>query len=239
METFDRPLSMSLRDVLWVHWPVDPGPLRAGLPAGLELDTHEGRAWLSVVALDVRDARPRLSPLGRSFRQVNLRTYVRDGDRTGVQFLSLDATDPAGVETARRLFDLPYYRASIDVRKRGERTVLRMRRTHPDAPGARFDAVYEPGEGRVADPLASFLTERYHLYATAPDARRTVHGELGHEPWSLRPVEVDVRTNTLPAAAGLPSPTDESRAHYCPGVEASAGLVRRAELSGARSNAGR
>ena len=54
----DRPESrpvmyQSWHDLLFLHWAWDPAAIQATLPAGLRVDTFEGRAWdarLRVVA---------------------------------------------------------------------------------------------------------------------------------------------------------------------------------------------
>jgi len=42
-------LTQRWADLLFVHWAVDAAALRARLPAGLELDTFEGRAYVGIV----------------------------------------------------------------------------------------------------------------------------------------------------------------------------------------------
>ena len=60
--------------------------LRPTLPEGLELDTFEGEAWLGVVPFQMRATRfdwtPPM-PTATDFPVLNLRTYVRRGDRRG------------------------------------------------------------------------------------------------------------------------------------------------------------
>jgi uncharacterized protein YqjF (DUF2071 family) len=87
-------MCMTWRDLLFAHWPVPPEALLHRVPATLELDTFDGDAWLGVVPFLMDDVQLRwLPPLpgaGR-FPELNVRTYVRSGDRAGVWFFSLDA----------------------------------------------------------------------------------------------------------------------------------------------------
>jgi hypothetical protein len=46
------------RDLLFVHWEVPAAALRPLLPASLTVDTHEGRAYVGVVAFTMHDVRP-------------------------------------------------------------------------------------------------------------------------------------------------------------------------------------
>ena len=94
-------LSMTWRDLLFAHWPVAAETVARRLPAGLSVDTHDGDAYLGVVPFVMADIGPRGLPLGLSFGELNLRTYVTvDGD-PGVYFFNLDADDRVGVRIAR------------------------------------------------------------------------------------------------------------------------------------------
>ncbi|WP_101296450.1 YqjF family protein [Halegenticoccus soli] len=216
----DRPLlSVTWRDNLFAHWRVDPERVRQRLPAGLDAATHDGSAWLSVVALVMADLRPYGLPasVGRSFAQVNLRTYVepRAGGERGLYFFSLDASDPIGVPAARALLSLPYRRAKTRAVRRGQTVRFESRRTRSDPPPARFAAAYRPtGEAfeADADPDEAFLAENYASYVDRGD--RLYRFSVRHDPWRLRPVELDVRANTLFEASGFEPPSDEPIAHY-------------------------
>ena len=72
-----------------VTYDVDPARLAPLLHPELELDTRDGRAFVSLVAFDFLDTRVLGIPWPgyRSFPEVNLRFYVRHGDRRGVVFI--------------------------------------------------------------------------------------------------------------------------------------------------------
>lgn len=196
-------LALSWRDVCFLHWDLAPGAVAARLPEGLKIDTYDGRAWLGVVALEITGvglARQR----ERTFAELNLRTYVRHDGKPGVHFFSLDAADGAAVTTARSLFGLPYYRAEARSREDGRGVRFDHRRTHPDAPPARFRATYAPDGGRAAvapDSLGEFLVERYRYYLAR--GGQLLAGEIEHVPWRPAPATATVEANTLPAAAGF------------------------------------
>ncbi|HTG49386.1 MAG TPA: DUF2071 domain-containing protein, partial [Gemmatimonadales bacterium] len=60
------------------------------LPPGLALDRWEGHAFVSLVAFDFLDTRVGGIPWPgfTAFPEVNLRFYVREGDRRGVVFIA-------------------------------------------------------------------------------------------------------------------------------------------------------
>jgi len=222
-----RLLEMTWRDLLFAHWPVAEATVAAAIPDDLEVATYDGDAWLGVVPFVMSDIGPRGLPTGLSFPELNLRTYV-DGPRgRGVYFFNLDAGDPVGVRVARRFFALPYFRADMDVRREGETVRFTSHRRHSDAPPARFDASYRPeGEAEAPEPgsLAAFLTENYRFYTTG---RRLYCGEIGHEPWPLRPASAEFRANTLFEANGFDRPDGEPLVHFAREIDVTADRVRR------------
>lgn len=222
-------LSMRWDDVLFAHWAVDPGTVADRIPDQFTVDTYEGDAYLGVVGFQMSDIRPRGAPVGLSFPELNLRTYVRADGGTGVYFFNLDAADWLAVPIARRLFRLPYYRADMDLSERDGAFRLQSRRTHDDAPPAHFDATYRPtGEPTEPQPgtLARFLTENYRFYV-ADDDGRVYRGDIDHDPWPLQPADLEIRENDLFTANGFDHPNGDPLVHYSPGIDVSAGALLR------------
>ncbi|WP_284009606.1 YqjF family protein [Haloarcula pelagica] len=222
-------LRMDWRDVGFLHWAVDPGTVAATLPDRLSVDTYDGEAYLGVVPFRMADIRPRGSPIGRSFGELNLRTYVEADGVPGVYFYNLDADDALGVGVARRLFQLPYYRARMRVDRRDGAVRFRSRRTHDGVAPARFDATYEP-DGPAATPepgsLPAFLVERYRFYADS-DAGRLYYADIDHETWPLRPGRATVERNDLFSANGFEAPGGDPLVHVSDGIEVTAGRLHR------------
>jgi uncharacterized protein YqjF (DUF2071 family) len=191
-------LGETLDDQLFAHWRVSAAALRDHVPAGLDVQEHDGSAWLGVTPFMVTGLRARgllPLPLVSSFHQLNVRTYVTHDGKPGIWFLSLDASSQVVVEAARRLYRLPFFHATIAVRRRGERTFCDSARDD----GRAFSCSYEPsGPQFTARPgsLEHFLTERYCLY-TGGDGRLS-RAEIHHRPWPLRPAEAAIELNTMP-----------------------------------------
>ena len=222
-------LEMRWRDTLFAHWPVDPSLVAERLPAGLDVDSYDGDAYLGVVPFEMADLRPRGSPVGLSFGELNLRTYVRRDGEPGVYFFSLDADDRLGVGVARTAFRLPYYRAEMSIDRRDETVRFRSRRTHAGEPPLSFEARYRPeGEPFVADPgsLESFLVERYRFF-TADDRGRLWVGDIEHEPWQLRRASATVARNDTFAANGFDDRPGEPHLLYAEPIDVRAGRLRR------------
>ena len=199
---------MRWRDLLFAHWAVDEAALRSLIPASLEIDTVEGRAYVGVVPFRMEDVSPRALPALPSlsaFPEVNVRTYVRHGDRDGVWFFSLDAGRRLAVEGARLGFHLPYFHAHMSIERDGATVTYRSSRHDRRGRPGQLDVRYRP-TGPVqlapAGSLDRWLTDRLRLFA-ADDAGRVSSTSIFHEPWPLRPAEAEFRVETLSAADGI------------------------------------
>lgn len=224
-------ISMRWHDLLFIHWPVAPGVLRPHIPAGLELDTYEGEAWIGVVPFGMRRVRPRFVPpipWLSAFPELNVRTYVTAGGRGGVWFFSLDAANPLAVRGARWTFHLPYFDASMSLRKDGERVDYKCMRTHRGAPPAEFKARYRPTGPRAhAAPgsLDEFLTHRLCLYSVHKNG--TIYrGDIAHPPWPLRPAEAEIDRNTMTEPLGVRLPDAKPLLHFAERLDVVAWRIR-------------
>ena len=206
------------RRLTFLHWRVPPEAVAGTLPAGLELDTYDGAAWVGLVPFSMEGVRPRWFPAVpgvSAFPETNVRTYVTrvnaDGVREpGVYFYSLDAGKWLAVAIARGLWRLPYFRASMTVARDGDRVFYESRRLWPGPRGAggRID-VTATGPPAPAEPgtLDHFLAERYLLFThkAGRNGRGPIlRGQVHHTPYPLRPARVERLDDSLVAAAGFP-----------------------------------
>jgi uncharacterized protein YqjF (DUF2071 family) len=133
-------------------------------------------------------------PWVSAFPELNVRTYVEHNGKPGVWFLSLDATNALAVWAARRFFHLPYFPAAMSASSNGDEFKYISRRA-----GAEFTASCKPVSAiyqAAPGSLEHWLTERYCLYALAPDGslwRTNVH----HLPWPLQTAEARIEANTM------------------------------------------
>ena len=184
-------------DLLFAHWRVDGDAVRRHVPEGLRVQEHDGSAWLSVTPFVVTGLRARGTfplPLVSSFRELNVRTYVTDGEKPGIWFFSLDASSRLAVAAARLLYKLPYFEADITVQRRLDRIHYESVRDEATAFSGAYTAagdVFEPQPGS----LESFLTERYCLYAF--DRNTLYRAEIHHRPWPLQAAEATIDLNSM------------------------------------------
>jgi len=209
-------VQMIWHDLLFMHWQVPQGVVRGLVPAALEIDRFDGRAWIGVIPFRMSGVRPRLVPpfLASKFPETNVRTYVRYKGRPGVWFFSLDAADRLAVWSARRFFHLPYYFASMSVS-----TVQEMvdYRTHRAAtPEIHLSCRYRP----VGAPFSTtdgtiehWLTERYCLFA-ANRRRDIFRGDIHHARWLLQVAEAEIEANSMTFPLGITLPDDRPLLHF-------------------------
>ena len=206
----ERPwvIAQSWHHLLFAHWPLDLAVLRRHVPAGLEIDTYDGQAWLGVVPFRMVGVRLRGTPALpwlSAFPELNVRTYVVADGKPGVWFFSLDAGNRIAVAIARAWFHLPYFRARMSCEEKNGWIEYRCGRAHRGAACGVFQGRYRPtGEvfSAQAGSLEYFLTERYCLYAADPQGR-IFRGEIHHAPWPLQRAEAELISNTMPEAAGI------------------------------------
>lgn len=220
------------RELLFLHWTIEPEVVQATLPPGLEVDCFDGRAWLGVVPFLMRGIRPRFLPpvpYLSNFLEANVRTYVRDRHgRSGVWFYSLDCDRGVAVSTARRFFSLPYFRAAMQTARHASGALDYRVQRRGAAASSRF--VYRgagPVRQAAAGSLEHFLAERYRLFAWQPGPQRLITGEVEHVPYPLQDAVVLDQDTALIELAGFEAPAGPpEHALYSAGVDV---RVRRVE----------
>jgi uncharacterized protein YqjF (DUF2071 family) len=194
--------------LLFAHWRVPAERLREVVHPKIPIDTFDGSAWLGVTPFTVTGMHVRGTPPPpgvSSFHEINVRTYTTIHGKPGIYFFSLDAGSRLAVETARRVYRVPYFEARIDVEEEGDRIRYTHGRTQADGPAAGFAAEYEPSGSVYTAAPGSFehwAAERYCLY-TLDDEQRVQRGEIHHPPWPLQAATVEIAHNTMGRQVGI------------------------------------
>ena len=177
-------MRQSWDDLFFLHWEYAAEAIQSRLPAGLTVDTFEGKAYLGVVGFRMNAVRPLglpALPWLSYFNELNVRTYVRDASgEPGVWFFSLDCDRAPAVMIARAGFGLPYEHAAMTFgpglaqtcRRQGEQETARYA----------WSAVSSP---QIATPgsLEFHLAERYSFFSVR--GGRLVRGQVHHAPYEL------------------------------------------------------
>lgn len=193
-------MGQSWESLLFAHWRVPLEDLRPHIPRELEVELHDGSAWLGITPFRVTGLRSRGTvplPGVSSFRELNVRTYVRTrAEKPGIWFFSLDATSRLAVRAARSQYKLPYFDARIALDRGEGWTDVECARLSER--GKVFSGRYRPaGEAFMPAPgsLEEFLTERYCLYAS--EGELLFRADIHHTPWVLRPAEAEIELTSI------------------------------------------
>jgi uncharacterized protein YqjF (DUF2071 family) len=206
-------------NLAFFHWRIPAESMRKRVPVELELDVFDGSAWLGITPFEMRGVHASglpAVPTARDFPELNVRTYVQCGGKSGVYFFSLDAASVLAVVGARIVTELPYFHARMESRRVGEEiryTSERTERAPASMPVAALRARYRPtGEVVRSEPgsLDHWLTERYALFVRweAGGIRRL---DIEHAPWPLQPASAEIDHNTMADAAGIALPQEKPR----------------------------
>ncbi len=191
--------------LVYCSYPVDPEAIRPCLPPGVEVDTYEGKAWVSVVPMVVVSQRgrglPALPGTG-SMAELNVRTYVRCGPVPGVCFISVNV-DAQWMVALGRASGVNYQRVNVT---RASAEQFRAER----ADGAALELSIGPGGPAGYVPrgtVGAFLTRRLAAFTMLDGALH--YAALSHPPEWVRACTVTVGERSLVEADGVPSPPDE------------------------------
>ena len=193
------------------------------LPAGLEVDSYDGYAWVGVVPFWMDEVQVRYAgqrtigfPTTRTFPELNLRTYVRSRTTglAGVYFFSLDCASWLAVFGARTIFHLPYFAATMRRVTTGASVEYSSKRLMTQQ-SVRFEASYRTLGKAIpheCGSLEAFLTERYCLFTQSRG--RLLVGDIHHEQWPLERAEAEIRLDEIPAAHGITLPNRAPVLHF-------------------------
>ncbi|MCP4833130.1 MAG: DUF2071 domain-containing protein [Phycisphaera sp.] len=204
LPTRNPAVTMTWADIAFAHWRVPAQTMRGLVPEELELDTHDGSAWVGLIPFEMRDCDfrgvPPLPGLG-TFLECNVRTYVRHRGVPGVWFFSLDAESRLAVIGGRVVWGLNYRLARFHRDRVGETFRYGLVRDRGDGEGRLDWTPGPPIPRQEPGSLEHFLVERYHLFSRRRG--RLIRGRVDHSPWDLRSATADRVDTGLVRAAGV------------------------------------
>ena len=200
-------------DVIFLHYEVDISELKKFVPKELEIDLFKGKPWVSVVAFTMQKIRPKNLPYFppiSDFDEINIRTYVKSNNKTGVYFLSIEGGKFLSCKVAKRISELPYKDSKI---KRRKQNYSSQNSEFND----KLDVDFKIGNELTSKTeLDKWLTERYALFQ---DTYNSINQfEIHHLEWPIN--EISLKSLDLNYArfdkliSGQPNKT-----HYSKGIK--------------------
>ncbi|MBM9501216.1 DUF2071 domain-containing protein [Leptospira sp. 201903071] len=211
-------------ELAFLHWEIPKEFLKEVLPKELEADTFEEKAYIGLVPFRMKGVRPLYLPSLpwlSYFPELNVRTYVKNCEKPGVYFFSLDAGNPLVVEIARKFFHLPYLNAKMLIRREKDQKEFLSLRKDDRARPAEFYAKYKPISEIYRSKrgtLENWLTERYCLYSQDSKGR-IYRGEVHHIPWPLQKGECMIYKNEIFQSHGIPVVEGAPIVHYSESIQ--------------------
>jgi uncharacterized protein len=183
-------LTAEWKNLVMLNYEVDPLLLREFVPAGTELDCFQDRTYVSLIGFEFN--RTRLAgtpvPFHQSFEEVNLRFYVKRGDRRGVVFIRELVPKFAVAAIARLAFGekyscVPMSHSISTPAQSGTVAADFSFGSGDDRCSMRIEAAGTPA---VPDDesLAQFITEHYWGYAAQKDGS-CVEYKVQHPRWRV------------------------------------------------------
>jgi uncharacterized protein YqjF (DUF2071 family) len=179
-------------DLVLVSYAVPDALLAPRLPPGLVLDRWNGSAFVSLVAFDFRDTRVRgvRWPGHTNFAEINLRFYVRQGERRGVVFVREIVPQPLTALAARVLYNEPYRTAPIASHaSRSDGRFTKEYRLRWRGREQRIAVAAAGSPMRPTDASAEhWFKEHEWGFGRSRSGRTTVY-RVEHPVWDVHPVE--------------------------------------------------
>lgn len=178
-------LRAAWRRLVLVTYAVEPARLEPWLPPGLTFDLRDGQAFVSLVAFDFLETK--VLGMGwpglRDFPEINLRFYVREGERRGVAFVREWVPSHLVAGVARWLYNEPYQAAPMTSSHRvdGDRLIVEHRLSVGGDQTLRVEADAAPTLP-AEDSLEHFFKEHSWGYGTSRRGR-LVRYEVQHPRW--------------------------------------------------------
>ncbi|MFN2475107.1 MAG: YqjF family protein [Chthoniobacterales bacterium] len=198
-------LTAEWRYLAMLNFAANPALLQPLVPAGTELDFHNGETFLSVVAflfLNTRVLRMPI-PFHRNFEEVNLRFYVRrkvDGEwRRGVCFVRELVPRFAIAFVARAFYGEPY--SAVPMRHEVSHSAGQLAVNYAWRRGEVWESVAMSANGAAEESAPGsheeFITEHYWGYTARGD--RSSEYQVKHPRWRVWPAttwkfDADVRS---------------------------------------------
>lgn len=206
-------------DAVFLHWKVPVEVLQQLVPRELELDLHQGEAWVSVVAFTMEKIRPYGLPslsLISDFHEVNVRTYVKKGHRMGVYFLSLEAEKLLSAVLSKALSKMPYEKSEM-IRDWNPKSFFYSSFNKKKQFSLEINYRRDPSRAIETTELDKWLVERYCAFVYHENELFVY--DIHHPAWEINEMTIsslklNYKIGELAIGATAPDLT-----HYSPGVQ--------------------
>lgn len=199
---------------LFLHWIVPFEQLRKYVPSYLNIDTFDGKCYISLVAFTMEKIRPKFLPsisYISDFDEINVRTYIDNDNKKGVYFLNIEAGKSFSTFVAKLISGLPYEKSNIARTDKIYKSVNSKK-------GFRLHTEFKVGDIlNSKSELDKWLTERYCLYLDKDN--EIYRYDIHHIEWELKNVSVaDLKVDYKIGNINL-TESEPNLTHYSEGIK--------------------
>ena len=197
---------------IFLHWEVDAEVIQAMLPKALDVDTINGKAWVSIVAFDMNNVKLRhlpKPPYISDFQEINIRTYVVCKGKPSVYFFSMEANNKLSCKLIKQISKFPYRFSEMN---RSETSYTSKNDNLKES----FKVEYTLDDALVVkDETDLWLTERYAVFQDYKN--KIIEYDVHHIPWPMQNIICTSIMVNYPRFAFLNNTPD--KIHYSGGVQ--------------------
>ncbi|MCF7559462.1 DUF2071 domain-containing protein [Sabulilitoribacter multivorans] len=198
---------------IFLHWEVEPEAIKPLLPKEIELDTINGKTWLSLVAFDMNHIGIRSLPKVphiSDFHEINIRVYITCNGKPSVYFLSMEGSKRSSCKVLKTISKFPYYHSKM---KRTDFSYSSKNDLYNNS----FYTEYRLGSDPIIkDETDVWLTERYAVFQDYKN--QIIEYDVHHVEWPMQTISIKKLELDYPKFNHLID-NNPDRIHYSKGIQ--------------------
>jgi len=200
-------------NAIFLHWEVTPELIMPLIPKGLDLDTINGKTWVSLVAFDMTNIGIKnlpKAPYISDFHEINIRVYTICKGKHNVHFIGIEGSKKSSCKILKTLSKLPYQYSKM------KRTPICYESKNEASNNSFFIEFKLENSSISKDKTDLWLTERYTL---VQDQQNTImEYDVHHLEWPLQVISIEKLEVNYPRFNQLIGHKPD-RVHYSSGVK--------------------
>ncbi|WOD45174.1 YqjF family protein [Hwangdonia lutea] len=200
-------------NAVFLHWEVDETLIEPLLPKTIQLDSINGKTWVSLVAFNMNNigvkTLPKIPHIS-DFYEINIRVYVVCNHKPSVYFLSMEGSKRSSCKVLKALSKFPYRYSKM---KRKGSIFQSKNAEFNDA----FHLEYRLENDSVKkDKTDLWLTERYAVFQDYK--KHIIEYDVHHVEWPMQNIMIENLKIDYPRFNHLLD-NKPDRIHYSKGVK--------------------
>lgn len=198
---------------IFLHWEVDVALIKALLPKSIEVDSINGKTWVSLVAFNMNNIGiknlPKIPHIS-DFYEINIRVYIKYNGKPSVYFLNMEGSKRSSCKILKVLSKFPYRYSKM---KRRASSYKSKNLEFNDL----FHIKYKLDNLPVKkDEIDLWLTERYAVFQDYK--KHIIEYDVHHIEWPMQNITVEKLKVDYPRFNHIIN-NQPDKVHYSKGVQ--------------------